>query len=588
MKKLLISVLLCLAFHTVASSAQQVDPSYQISWPQNCTAGLVYSPDTNTCVAPSATGDVNPLSFAGSDLGAQINAAYSSCTAGPGCRITIPPGQFNVSTPVVIATKGVNATIECSGTSTTLTWTPTSGTMFTFATNGAGTGNGWASGIRYCNLANATSGTTATAVQFGVSASDTTGRTAQGAFLDNVQVNGFNEQLDYESNAWNITVLHSEFINFVTNAVFTNPSATNMGESLNWVADTFANSLDVWKPSGFLIQNGGVIGNCIGCNFDDVEVVSTTGTLNLTNAYFEDPGPTNRTTPWFAQGGVTTLTGFTAAEDEPTATVTQPCITVAGSLTWDGGILFGGGCATAVLVQESNGHTFIAGAIDADVNVPLIINDSTQAIGENGYATLQPDNPTFAAEAVKAVNPSPTTNDHFYTLEQVDGGVTYDVFLEQLGSSDPNNPNGFEIAMQESGGGTFFNPIQIDPTGGHVGLHGVPDTAVNNHLYGTNEVDHITNGTGIQSFAVPVCAITAGAVGNSCNVTVTFASASPAGVPEPDAAYRVTCQAVAGSGTWTVGNISTLTATSFVIPAVALTTTATATGGSVHCTLTHQ
>jgi hypothetical protein len=485
-----------------AHAQTKVSPQNQINWPNTCTNGLVYSPATNTCVTTSVNGDINPLTFTGSDLGAQINAAYATCTNG--CRIVIPPGNFNVSTGIVISTKGVNASIECSGTSTNLTWTPTSGTMFEFASNGAGTGNGWASGIKYCNLTNATSGTTANAVQFGVSSSDSTGRTAQGAYIDNVQINGFNVQLDYESQAWNITVMHSEFINFVTNAVFTDSSAVNMGESLNWLADTFANSLDVWKPSGFLIQNGGVIGNCIGCNFDDVEVTSTTGTLNLTNAYFEDPGSVIRTTPWFSQGGVTTLTGFTAAEDDPTASVTQPCITVSGSLTWNGGILFGGGCATAVVVQESNGHTFISGAIDADINVPLIVNDSTQAIGENGYATLQPDNPTFAAQAVKAINPSPTTNDHFYTLEQVDGGITYDVFLEQLGSTDPNNPNGFEIASQESGSGTFFNSIQIDPTGGHVGFHGVPDTAVNQHLYGLTRIDSlsINGGAAITNSAV--------------------------------------------------------------------------------------
>jgi hypothetical protein len=69
-------------------------------------------------------------------------------------------------------------------------------------------------------------------VQFGVSASDTTGRTAQGAFLDNVSVFGFNQAYDLESQAWNITVLHSNFNDQVTNAVFLNPNAVNSGENL--------------------------------------------------------------------------------------------------------------------------------------------------------------------------------------------------------------------------------------------------------------------------------------------------------------------------------------------------------------------
>jgi hypothetical protein len=78
----------------------------------------------------------------------------------------------------VIATMGKPAIIECAGTSTTITWTPTSGTMFQFAANG---NNGkWAQGIDSCQLVNATSSTTAVAVQWGVSPSDTTGRSAQG------------------------------------------------------------------------------------------------------------------------------------------------------------------------------------------------------------------------------------------------------------------------------------------------------------------------------------------------------------------------------------------------------------------------
>src|SRR5271156_3326102 len=154
-----------------------------------------------TAPSSSANGDVNPLNFSGSDLGAQINNAYASCASGSGtgCRIVVPPGSYTVSTPVVIATKGKNASIECSGTSTTLTWTLASGTMFQFAANGAGSGNGWGEGIKSCNLVNATRRTAAVAVQFGVSASDTTGRTAQGAYLDNVQITGFGTQYDLES-----------------------------------------------------------------------------------------------------------------------------------------------------------------------------------------------------------------------------------------------------------------------------------------------------------------------------------------------------------------------------------------------------
>src|ERR1700722_15422562 len=139
----------CIA--TLCSLGQaKIDPG-QINWPlaAGCgKAGALYNPATNSCVAPSG-GDIDATAQPGGDLGAQINAAYFMCV--DGCRITVPPGNYSLSTPVVIATKGKNATVECSGTSTKLTWAPSTGSMFQFAANGGGTGNGWGSGIRFCN-----------------------------------------------------------------------------------------------------------------------------------------------------------------------------------------------------------------------------------------------------------------------------------------------------------------------------------------------------------------------------------------------------------------------------------------------------
>jgi hypothetical protein len=59
------------------------------------------------------------------------------------------------------------------------------------------------------------------------------------------------------------------------------------------------------------------------------------------------------------------------------------------------------------------------------------------------------------------LNPTPTTADHWYNLEETSNSTTFDVFLEQLASNNPNNPNGFEIALQESPGSTFFAPFKL-------------------------------------------------------------------------------------------------------------------------------
>ncbi len=455
----------------------------------------------------SANRDVNPLSFSGSDLGAQINNAYASCTssAGTGCRIAVPPGNYTVSTPVVIAAKGKNASIECSGTSTTLTWKPTSGTMFQFAANGSGSGNGWGEGIRHCNLVNATSGTTAVAVQFGVSASDTTGRTAEGAYLDDVQITGFGTQYDLESQAWNITVTHSEFLNPVTYAIYANPSASNSGENLVFAGDTVADTLGRWIPQAVNLSLGSVIAQFVGCNFDDVEVEMGAGTINLIGPYFENPGPVLRTTPWIhVLHAVSTVTGLTAADDDTGTPATQPDITVEGTLTWIGGTIFGANPATATVVTSAHGHVWMGGDLNVSAAVPEIVNNSGLP-----YTNWSRGLNTVSAQAIREVNPVTAGAGHWYDLEQSDGRVAYGTLLEQMASDDATNPSGFEICNKLSS--TVSCAVQIHKSGHFLGLHGPPSSSWNQWLYGTTRIDSlsiaggasITNANAIPTVGTP-------------------------------------------------------------------------------------
>jgi hypothetical protein len=378
MIKSLVSALFILNLATVAGFCQtKIDPG-QINWPSAAGCGdpgALYNPATNRCVTPFH-GGIDATLEPGSDLGAKIDYAYNSdrnCAGG--CRIVIPPGSFDVSTPIVIATKGKNASIECSGTSTTMTWTPSSGAMFQFAANGAGTGNGWGEGIKDCSLASTS--TTATAVQFGVNASDSSGRTAQGAYLDNVQITGFGTQYDLESQAWNITVNHSEFLNPARYAIFANPSAVNSGENLSFVGITVANSLNTWMPRAVNLSLGSVIAQFVGGSFDNAQIEMGAGTINLISPYFENPGPVLRTTPWIdVRHAVSTITGLTAADDQHSIAATQPAITVEGTLTWIGGTIFGADPATATVVTRGGGHVFLAGDLNVSAAVPLLVNNS--------------------------------------------------------------------------------------------------------------------------------------------------------------------------------------------------------------------
>jgi len=440
------------------------------------------------CGNPISSGDVNALNFSGGDLGAQVNAAYASCTSGPGCRIVIPPGNYNVTTPIVIATKGKEATVECGGTNTTLTWTGSgSASMFTFAANGGSpaTGNGWGAGIKFCNITSAS--TTATAITFGLSPSDVTGRSAQGSVLEDSQITGFGTQLLYASQAWNIQVIHTELLNPAVHAVWMDTTAVNSGENLSFVGVTVGNSLSTWMTQAVYLNNGNVITTWTNSNFDNAEFVCPQGTCNLVSPYFENPGSPApvRSTAWLddGSGGVMTVTGLTAADDA--ASATQPAITVEGTVTWIGGTIFGQHPATATVVTSGGGHVWMGGDLDLSASVPTLINNSAlSAVNLNRGA------PEIINQAFKETNPVLTGAAHWYGLEQSDGSVTYDTFLEQMATDDSTNPSGFEICNEYSA--VFFCEIQVDKSGHFLGLHGPFSSSWNQWLYGLTRIDSLS------------------------------------------------------------------------------------------------
>jgi hypothetical protein len=453
---------------------------------------------------PPFSGNVDATGQPGADLGAQINAAYASCANG--CRITVPPGQYSVSTPVVIATKGKNATIQCSGTSTTLTWTLQTGTMFQFAGNGGGTGNGWGSGIQFCNLASTSSA--AVAVKFGVDAGDTSGRSAQGATLDNVQITGFGIQYDLESQAWNISVNHSAFLNPARYAIYTNPRAINSGEGLSFAGITVANSLNTWIPRAVNLTLGSVIATFVSSNFDNAEVFCGAGTMNLISPYSENPGSVLRTTPWIdiGSGCVSTIVGMTAADDDTGASAGQVAVSIEGSLSFFGGIIFGQPPAKATFETSGAGHLFLGGDLDLPP-VPVLENSSGQP-----YVSLTRGAPVIGSRALQLRNPVPTAN-HWYNLENTLGGSLDDVFVQQDGS----NSDLFSICMQSAA--IFFCPLQAEKTGRFLGLHGAPDGINNQHLYGTSRIDSLSiNGGAAISTANSIPTVETPKVGHAACV----------------------------------------------------------------------
>jgi hypothetical protein len=468
-----------------------------------CTAISAGVCQTEASPAPSS-GNIDATAQPGTDLGAQINAAYSSCANG--CRITIPPGQYSMSTPVVVASKGKNAIIQCSGTSTTLTWTPRTGTMFQFASNGSGNGNGWGSGIQFCNLKSTSSD--AVAVKFGVDAGDTSGRSAQGAILHDVQITGFGIQYDLESQAWNISVNHSLFLNPARYAIYTNPAAINSGENLSFAGITVADSVNRWIPRAVNLALGSVIATFVSSSFDNAEVFCGAGTMNLISPYSENPGSVLRTTPWIDVGSrcVSTIVGMTAADDDTAAPATQVAVSIEGSLSFFGGTIFGQPPAKATFETSGGGHLFLGGDLDLPP-VPVLENGS-----ERPFVSLTRSAPVIGSQALQLRNPVPTAN-HWYNLENTVGGNRDDVFVQQDGS----HSDLFSICLQSAA--IFFCPFQAEKTGQFLGLHGAPDGINNQHLYGTSRIDSLSiNGGAAISTANSIPTVATPKVGRAACV----------------------------------------------------------------------
>jgi hypothetical protein len=96
-------------------------------------------------------------------------------------------------------------------------------------------------------------------------------------------------------------------------------------------------------------------------------------------------------------------------------------------------------------------------------------------------------------------------------------------------------------------------------------------------------VSGITNNAGLQIATGAGCTISAGAIGNKCNATLSLP------IVEPDTSYVVTGCSVTSppvTGGVVAGAVASLTTSNFVVTEVALDTTSTG-GGTINCLVTH-
>jgi len=280
MKKILLALVFCLsALPTFAQShtAGMLDLPNTWTAPQTFSAGL-----SGTVTAQSVNGILNAALFPGSDIGAKINAAYASILANSavsGGEIQVPAGNYSYSTPILLrgskpvflrCAKGVMP-ITPGGT-TTLTYTPTTGTAFTFD---PGTPAGQGGGMDGCSFAGPGKATSTIGFFVGGSSSNVTFQNKFSDFL----VSGFGTGLTFGGYTWLDTFDGFTFLNNGTN-LYMPAGLTLFGENIKFTNGYFAQWVGFNTSDVNLLADSELI-----ITFDKVSFDNSGVTINGGGAY---------------------------------------------------------------------------------------------------------------------------------------------------------------------------------------------------------------------------------------------------------------------------------------------------------------
>jgi len=246
--------------------------------------------------------------FPGSDIGAQINAAYAD---GPstGVHIIVPAGSYRFPTAINFATASKPAYLECdrgaqgniaSPTATTqLIFTAASGAAVTFNAGG-GTG----SGMSGCTLQDNQAGNTATGLLVGGS-----NGAVQHEF-DNDDISGFQYGIQFSNNAY-IDAFRAMQVHDNTTSNLSVPSGlTNVGENVSFVGGTFANKGSAFNQTCVDFETGGDF-QFISVSFDQCGInLNAEGQWDLVSPHIENPN-SSISVPYILFGTSTNQTRLT-------------------------------------------------------------------------------------------------------------------------------------------------------------------------------------------------------------------------------------------------------------------------------------
>jgi hypothetical protein len=246
---------------------------------------------TGPLLGPSINGTVNPAQFAGADMGAKIDTAFTTACTGNSIHIQIPPGAYSFSTPIIFSGSCMPQ-IDAAGVEMDYTGTGQAITFIGLDDHGRSGGFGVPKYLRGLHLVYA--GRHSTSV-VGIAVGDTSASAAPvccgtGIRLENDWIDNFGIDLLFGSNAWNFSAIEDYFsVNHAGKMLVSFPPAAQIaGESIRFTNCTFF-SIGAFLTNGINFSNGGVSSSWDGDNFDNVEIELLRGNNNMISPYWENP-----------------------------------------------------------------------------------------------------------------------------------------------------------------------------------------------------------------------------------------------------------------------------------------------------------
>jgi hypothetical protein len=542
MKKLveILFVVLCLSAFGSAARGQEVDPSWQILWP-TCSAGQAYSPNTNACesvvlAAPSGAQTITqpsssqPLSVNYESV--EILNSVPRADQFPGSDLCVKLRAAEVyalanNIKIVDATGFTGATQSSSvdpfkALATAGTTTPL--TVYLPATT-----------IQFSFVDGLSNGITV----------NTSGITlvGQGRFATIFQYTG-TSAANYAFGTGALNNINGAFQLFRDFSVLGNSHTVNALTLQNWHRSKIEN-VSAWGATGCGVYTAGAVSD----TFNDIRVSSF-------DAALANPVWTGLQTP-------TCGVGLDAFGGNATTAGTFEDLAVEGI----------NGIGLKLLSADS--MTFTSGTSESNVQGIVVSSGSKW----NSVIGMDIESNTLGTAGVDVTD---NGQSNFYMnviMASASSGVS-----AVFGGSGGQYILG-EGAIAHLWSGT----VNIVGVGTDFSANGASTTKVaqlnslgNAQASSIQVRNNIVNAVGLQTVTASGCAITAGAIGNNCNNTITLP------VTEPDTAYNVTCNIrAAAAGINGTGNITISSTTQFIVPSVALTTTGTG-GGFLDCTITHR